>query len=110
MHFLSDFRNLNKQLKPKPYATPKINEMLLKLDGFNYSMSLDLNIGHFRIQLSEDTNNLCMLILPREKYGYNNLPIGVINSLDIFKHKINDLFQGFTFYVCTNQVEKWNSF
>ena len=34
VHFLSDFRYLYKQLKRKPYAMPKINEMLLKLEGF----------------------------------------------------------------------------
>ena len=39
--FLSNFRNLNKQLKRKPYPMPKINEMLLKLEGFQYAMSLD---------------------------------------------------------------------
>ena len=29
--FLSEFRNLNKQLKKKPYPMSKINEILLKL-------------------------------------------------------------------------------
>ena len=30
---------------------PKINEMLLKLDGFQYATSLDLNMGYYHIQL-----------------------------------------------------------
>ena len=34
--FLSDFINLNKQLKRKPYPMPNINEMLLKLEFFQY--------------------------------------------------------------------------
>ena len=34
VHFLSEFRNLNKQLKQKQYTMPKINEMLLKLECF----------------------------------------------------------------------------
>ena len=42
--FLSDFRNLNKPLKRKPYPMPNTNEMLLKLEGFQYAMSLDLNM------------------------------------------------------------------
>ena len=45
VRFLSDFSNLNKQLNQKPYPTPKINEMLLKLEGFKYAMSLYLNMG-----------------------------------------------------------------
>ena len=31
VHFLSDFRNLNKQLKHQPYPMPNINEILFKL-------------------------------------------------------------------------------
>ena len=30
LHFLSEFRNLNQQLKCKPYPMIKMNEMLLK--------------------------------------------------------------------------------
>ena len=45
LNFLSEFRNLNRQLRQKPYPVPKINEMLLKLGGFQYATSLDLNMG-----------------------------------------------------------------
>ena len=62
--FLSDFINLNKQLKRKPYPMPKINENLLKLEGFQYTTSLDLNMGYYHIQLSENASNLCAIILP----------------------------------------------
>ena len=31
---------------------PSINEMLLKLEGFQYAASLDLNMGYYNIQLS----------------------------------------------------------
>ena len=61
--FLSDFRNLNKQLKCKTYPMPKINEMLLKLEGYQYAMSPDLNMGYYKILLTEDTSNLCVIIL-----------------------------------------------
>ena len=47
--FLSDFRNLNKQLKQKPYPMPKIYEMLLKLACFQYATSLDFNMGYHHI-------------------------------------------------------------
>ena len=47
--FLSEFRNLNKQLKDKPYPIPKINEILLKLEGFKCAMSLHLKIGYDHI-------------------------------------------------------------
>ena len=43
--FISDFGNLNNQLKRKPYPMPKINEMLLKLEDFQYAGSIDINMG-----------------------------------------------------------------
>ena len=46
---ISYFRNLNKQLNPKPYSMPKINEILLKLEGFQYAMSFDSNMGYYHI-------------------------------------------------------------
>ena len=50
--FLSEFRNLNRQLKQNLYLMPKILEMLLKLYGFQYATSLDLNMGYYHIHLS----------------------------------------------------------
>ena len=49
VYFLSDFRNLNKQLKQKPYTMPKINDILFQLEGFQYAMSLYLNMGYYHI-------------------------------------------------------------
>ena len=41
VHFLIKIRNLNNQLKHKPHSMTKINEMFLKMEGFNYAASLD---------------------------------------------------------------------
>ena len=49
VRFLSDFWNLNRQLKRKPFPMPKIREMLLNLEGFQYATSLDLNMGYYHI-------------------------------------------------------------
>ena len=74
---------------------PNINEMLLKLEGFKYDTSLDLNMGYYHIQLSKNASNWCTIILPRGKCRYKCLQIGIANSLEIFEQKMNDLFHGF---------------
>ena len=56
---------------------PKINLMLLKLEGFQYAKSLDLNIGYDHIQLRDNVSNLCKIILPWGKYCYKRQPMGV---------------------------------
>ena len=46
---------------------PTINKILLKLEGFQYATSLDLNMGYYQIQISENASNLCTIILSWEK-------------------------------------------
>ena len=71
--------------------------MLLKLEGFQYDMSLSLDMGYYHILLREISNNLCTIILPWVKYNYKPLPTGVDNSPETFQQKMNDLFHGFEF-------------
>ena len=63
----------------------QINEISMKLEGYNYTMSLDLNMVCYNILLIEDKSNLYMIILQWIKYHYKRLPIGVSNSPDIFQ-------------------------
>ena len=46
VRFISDFRELNKRIKRKPYPIPKIQDLLLKLEGFKHATLLDLNMGY----------------------------------------------------------------
>ena len=69
--------------------------MLLKLEGFHYATSLDLNMGYYHTRLSKNASNLLTILLPWEKYCYKRIPMGVANSPYIFQQKMNDLFHGF---------------
>ena len=66
---------------------PKINEILFKLEVFHYSTSLDLNMVYCNIRISDNTSNLCTIILHWVKYCHKRLPMVVANSPDIFQHK-----------------------
>ena len=57
-----------------------INEVLLRLEGIYYATSLGLNMGYYHIQLSENSSNLCTIILIWDKYYYKHLPMGVAKS------------------------------
>ena len=74
---------------------PKINGKLLKFEGFQYAMLLDLNMEYYHIQITEDTSNLCIIIDPWGGYNYKRPSMGVINSPYIFQQKVNDLSQVF---------------
>ena len=91
VRFISDFRELNKRIKRKPFPIPKIQDLMMKLEGFTYGTSLDLNMGYYHIQLNPDSKNLCTIVLPFGKYEYQKLPMGLCNSPDIFQEKMSTL-------------------
>lgn len=93
VRFISDFRQLNARIKRKPYPIPKIQDLLLKLEGFQFATSLDLNMGYYHIELSPFSKQLCTIVLPWGKYEYQRLPMGLCNSPDIFQEKMSSLVQ-----------------
>ena len=97
VRFITDFRELNKRIKRKPYPIPKIQDLMLKLEGFQYATSLDLNMGYYHIELTPFSKQLCTIILPFGKYEYQRLPMGLCNSPDIFQEKISELMLGLEF-------------
>jgi len=52
VRFISDFQELNKRIRRKPYPIPKIQDLMLKLEGFAFATSLDLNMGYYHIELT----------------------------------------------------------
>jgi hypothetical protein len=94
---LADLREVNKVIKRKPYPLPKIADMLLKLRGFVYATSLDLNMGYYHMLLTPFARRLCTIVLPWGKYEYCWLPMGLSVSPDIFQEKMSKLMAGLDF-------------
>ena len=59
---LADSRKLNQLIKRMPYPLPKIQDMLPKLEGFQWATSLDLNMGYYHIRLMSNASNLCTVV------------------------------------------------
>jgi hypothetical protein len=85
LRVLTDFRRLNAALKRKPFPLPKISDLLLKLEGFQYATAIDLSMGYYHIPLDEESQKLCTTMLPWGKYQYQRLPMGIAMAPDIFQ-------------------------
>ena len=53
VHFISDFRELNKHILRQLYPIPKIQDLLLILEEFRYGTTLYLNMDYYHIELSD---------------------------------------------------------
>ena len=84
-------------MKYKPYSTLKIYEILLKVEGFKYSMSLGLSMGYYHIRLSYIASEVCTTILRWVKYRYNRLMMGISNYMKKIKRKRFKMFCLFEF-------------
>ena len=105
VRFLSDFWELNKRIKRKPFPLPKIQDLLQKLEGFSYATSLDLNMGYYHIHLTPEASRLCTIVMPWGKYEYVRIPMGVCNSPNIFQEHMSELMAGLEFVrVCIDDL------
>ena len=91
VQFISDFCELNKVLKHKPWPLPKIVETLQELEEFTYASQLDLNMGYYTIRSDPDSSKICTIILPWGKYSYQSLSMVVAGFPDIFQEKMTGL-------------------
>ena len=87
VRFISDFRELNKRIKRKPFPIPKIQDLLLKLEGFRYGTSLDLNMGYYHIVLSPHSRRLCTIVLPWGSTNINDSQWDSVTVQIFFKKK-----------------------
>ena len=66
----SDFRELNKRILRQPYLIPKIQDLLLRLEGFRYGTTLDLNMGYYHLELSAKSKELFTIVTQWGNYEY----------------------------------------
>ena len=92
VRFISDFRELNKTIKNKPFPTPKILDLLLILEGFRSAISSDLTIRYYHITLYLVSQKLYTSIYLGANINNIKLPMGLCNSPNIFQEKMNELF------------------
>jgi hypothetical protein len=93
VRFLSDFWEVNKRLVRKPFPIPKIHTVVQEIEGFFFATALDLNMGYYTIRLDPDASKICTIIFPWRKYSYEQLPIGIAGSPDIFQGKMLELME-----------------
>lgn len=97
---LTDFREVNKRIRRKPFPLPRINESMQKLEKFKCATAIDLSQGYYHIPLSEESQRICTTVLPWGKYSYKRLAMGIASAPDIFQSIMMDVLGDLDFVLC----------
>jgi hypothetical protein len=54
-------------------------------------------MGYYHIELNPNSRRLCTIVLPFGKFEYQQIPMGLCNSPDIFQEKMSELMEGLEF-------------
>ena len=64
----------------------------MSIKTFKYATSVDLNMGHYAMHLSEKSKEMCTICVPWGLYQYNMLPMGIKVASDVFQAAMSGLF------------------
>lgn len=100
VRLITDFRQLNKAIERRPWPMPHIADLIQDIGRYSHVTALDLSMGYYHFELSEELSNLCTFMLPFGMYKYKRLPMGLNISPDFFQQRMSELFGDLPFVKC----------
>ena len=92
VRFITDYREVNKCIRRKPWPMPHINDMIQDIGTYKYVTALDLSMAYYHFRLSDELSEMSTFVLPFGLYKYKRLPMGLSVSPDTFQEKMAKLF------------------
>ena len=68
MRFITDSHRLNQQLVRNQYQSPRIDEIMQQLEGFQYSTALYTNMGYYTIRISPASQDMKTIVTEFGKF------------------------------------------
>ena len=104
VQFLSNFRKLNQRIRRKPFPIPKIQDMLLSLEGFTDASSLYLSMGYYHTELSPGSKHLYNTVLLWVIMSTKSYPCGSITTKIPSKKRYQKYLMVSTWYALTSMT------
>jgi hypothetical protein len=92
VRFVTDYRELNKHIRRKPWPMPHVTDLIQDIGSYTYVTALNLSMGFYHFQLSQELLDMSTFMLPFGLYQYLRLPMGLCVSPDIFQEHMFKLF------------------
>jgi RNase H-like domain found in reverse transcriptase/Integrase zinc binding domain/Reverse transcriptase (RNA-dependent DNA polymerase) len=92
VRFITDYRELNKRIRRKPWPMPHIMDLIQDVGSYRYVTALDLSMGYYHFKLDKELSDMSTFMLPFGLFKYTRLPMGLSISPDFFQERMAKLF------------------
>jgi hypothetical protein len=86
-----DYRALNKVTVANRYPLPRIDDLLVKMQGATVFSTLDLLSAYHQIRLTDEDIPKTAFRTPTSLYEYKVMPFGLTNARSVFMAAMNDI-------------------
>ena len=109
VRWVSDFRELNKLIKRRPYPMPIIGDVMLNRAGYKWFTKIDVSMQFYCFELDDKSSKICTIVTPFGKYRYKRLPMGVKISPDIAQSIMKGIFDDLDVEVYIDDIGFWST-
>ncbi|CAJ1945757.1 unnamed protein product [Cylindrotheca closterium] len=88
VRWISDLRQLNKNIKHEVYPLPLIDDIVAHCSGYKYFTKLDLTMMYYSFELDEPSKKLCTINTQYGPYQYNRMAMGLKPAPDFAQYYI----------------------
>lgn len=88
-----DYRRLNSVTVPDKSPLPRIEDLIMAVEGSKYFSLLDLRMGFWHVPLRESMKQVTAFRTHRGLYHFNVMPFGLVNAPATFQRWTSDMFR-----------------
>lgn len=92
VRFITDFREVNKCIRRKPWPMPHIMDLIQDIGSYDYVTAIDLSMAFYHFELSPKASEMTTFMLPFGLFKYRRLAMGLSISPDVLQGHMARLF------------------
>lgn len=100
-----DYRQLNDNTVADRYPLPLINDLISRLGGAQWFVSLDACSGYHLIPVHPDSIEMTSFVTPEGQWEYLAMPFGLKNATSVFQRAVNNALGDFAHTFVVSYVD-----